>query len=310
MSVTVSVVVPTHNRPHFLSRTIDSLLEQTYPFTEIVVVDDNEPDSEARKQTEAVMASYINRENVLYVQNPHALGGGPARNAGIKACHGDYVTFLDDDDIYLPEKVDTQLSFMLQNDLDMSFTDVFLHGADGKLVEYRRHTYVQSCSDFELMRQHVIHSLCPTSTYMIKRSFIDRTDGFRNVSMGQDFMLMYDMIERHAKIGYLPVSYIIQYLHGEGRISVGKNKINGENNLYAFKKTKFDILNAKERRYVRFRHYAVLCVAYLRSSKPLHAFKYALACLFSSPISVLRELKNFLANRKLARNENANRGKK
>ncbi len=306
MSVTVSVIVPTHHRPHFLSRTIDSLLGQTYPHIEIVVVDDNEPGSQARERTEHVMAKYADYRNILYVQNPHPLGGGPARNAGIQACHGEYVTFLDDDDIYLPEKVDTQLSYMLENDLDMSFTDVFLYGADEKLKEYRRHTYVQDCSNPELMRQHVIHSICPTSSYMVKRSLLLQTDGFRDVSMGQDFMLMYDLIESDAKIGYLPVSYIIQYLHGEGRISVGQNKINGENNLFAFKKTKFDILNREERRYVRFRHYAVLCVAYLRSKKPLHALRYATAAFFCSPALVIREMKNFFRNRRLAKKNRGN----
>ena len=306
MSVTVSVIVPTHHRPHFLSRTIDSLLGQTYPHIEIVVVDDNEPGSQARERTEHVLAQYADYRNILYVQNPHPLGGGPARNAGIRACHGEYVTFLDDDEIYLPEKVDTQLSYMLENDLDMSFTDVFLYGADEKLKEYRRHTYVQDCSNPELMRQHVIHSICPTSSYMVKRSLLLQTDGFRDVSMGQDFMLMYDLIESDAKIGYLPVSYIIQYLHGEGRISVGQNKINGENNLFAFKKTKFDILNREERRYVRFRHYAVLCVAYLRSKKPLHALRYAAAAFFCSPALVIREMKNFFRNRRLAKKNRGN----
>ena len=303
MSITVSIVVPTHHRPHFLSRTIDSLLGQTYLFTEIVIVDDNEPDSDARRQTEQVVAQYADRKNIIYIQNPHPLGGGPARNVGIRACTGDYVTFLDDDDIYLPEKIDTQLSFMLEQDLDMSFTDVFLYGADEKLVEYRRHTYVHDCSNAELMRQHVIHSLCPTSSYMIKRSFLLQTDGFRDVSMGQDYMLMYDMIEHNAKIGYLPVSYIIQYLHDGDRISVGKNKINGENNLFAFKETKFNILNAKERRYVRFRHYAVLCVAHLRSGNPLQALRYAAICLVCSPVLVVREMKTFFHNRSLAKKE-------
>ncbi len=303
MSITVSVVVPTHHRPHFLGRTIESLLRQTYPHTEIVIVDDNEPDSKARKQTEQVVAQYAAYSNIVYIQNPHPLGGGLARNAGIQACSGDYVTFLDDDDVYLPEKIDTQLSFMLERDLDMSFTDVFLHGADEKLVEYRRHTYVHDCSNAELMRQHVIHSLCPTSSYMIRRSFLLQTDGFRDVSMGQDFMLMYDMIEHNAKIGYLPVSYIIQYLHDGDRISVGKNKINGEKNLFAFKKTKLDILNAEERRYVRFRHYAVLCVAHLRSGSPLQALRYAIICLFCSPILVVREMKTFFRNRRIAKKE-------
>ena len=308
MPIKVSVVVPTHNRPHFLGRTIDSLLAQTYPDTEIVVVDDNAPDSPARADTEALMKKYQNHENVVYVQNEKPLGGGPARNEGIKASHGDYITFLDDDDIYLPEKVDTQLSFMLKNDLDMSFTDVFIHNADGKLVEYRRHLYVDDCSNEALFRQHILHSLCPTSTYMIKRSFILSTDGFRPVPMGQDFMLMWDMLEHGAKVGYFPVSYIIQYLHDGGRISIGKNKINGEKALFELKKTKFDLLTRSERRYVRFRHYAVLTVASKRSKKFLAALGYGIKTVLVSPSNIFKELRQFVNNRKIAR-ESINSGK-
>ena len=67
MSVKVSVIVPTHNRPHFLGRTIDSLLAQTYHDTEIVVVDDNSPDSPARADTQALMKKYEDCENVIYL---------------------------------------------------------------------------------------------------------------------------------------------------------------------------------------------------------------------------------------------------
>ncbi|MBQ3499006.1 MAG: glycosyltransferase family 2 protein [Clostridia bacterium] len=302
MPTKVSVIVPTHNRPHFLGRTIDSLLAQTYRHTEVVVVDDNSPDSPARADTQALMKKYENNANVIYIQNERSLGGGPARNAGIAVASGDYVTFLDDDDVYLPEKIDTQLSFMLANDLDMSFTDVFLHSADGKLVEYRRHSYVDDCSNEALFRQHILHSLCPTSTFMIKRSFILSTDGFRSVPMGQDFMLMWDMLEHGAKTGYLPVSYIIQYLHNEGRISVGKNKINGEKSLYNLKKTKFDLLSSKERRYVRFRHYAVLSVASFRSGNPLGAIGYGIRTAITSPSDLIKESTQFIRNRRIARN--------
>lgn len=301
MSIKVSVIVPTHNRPHFLGRTIDSLLAQTYRHTEIVVVDDNSPDSPARANTQALMKKYENNNNVVYVQNEKSLGGGPARNAGIAVATGDYVTFLDDDDVYLPEKIDTQLSFMLANDLDMSFTDVFLHSADGKLVEYRRHSYVDDCSNEALFRQHILHSLCPTSTFMIKRSFILSTDGFRAVPMGQDFMLMWDMLEHGAKTGYLPVSYIIQYLHNEGRISVGKNKINGEKSLYNLKKTKFELLSSKERRYVRFRHYAVLSVASMRSRKLFSAVGYGVKTAVTSPSDLIKESFQFIRNRRIAK---------
>lgn len=302
MSVKVSVIVPTHNRPHFLGRTIDSLLAQTYHDTEIVVVDDNSPDSPARADTQALMENYKQYDNVIYIQNERSLGGGPARNAGIAVATGDYVTFLDDDDVYLPEKVDTQLSFMLANDLEMSFTDVFIHSADGRLVEYRRHSYVADCNNDALFRQHILHSLCPTSTFMIKRSFILATDGFRAVPMGQDFMLMWDMLEHGAKTGYLPVSYIIQYIHNEGRISVGKNKIDGEKSLYHLKKTKFDLLTSRERRYVRFRHYAVLSVAYMRSGKPFNAIGYAVKTAVVSPSNLVKETIQFIRNRKIAKN--------
>ena len=301
MPVKVSVIVPTHSRPHFLGRTIESLLAQTYPDVEIVVVDDNAPDSSFRADTEALMKNYEANENIVYVRNEKSIGGGPSRNAGIAASSGDYITFLDDDDVYLPEKIDTQLSFMLKNDLDLSFTDVFIHNGDGKLIEYRRHSYVDDCSCEALFRQHIIHSLCPTSTYMIKRSFFLQTNGFRAVPMGQDFMLMWDLLEKNPKAGYFPVSYIIQYIHAGERISVGNNKINGEKALYELKKTKFDLLSSSERRYVRFRHYAVLSVACIRSNKPFGAIRYGLKTFFASPSDVVKELTKFLHNRKLAK---------
>ena len=308
LPIKVSVIVPTHNRPHFLGRTIDSLLAQTYRDTEIIVVDDNAPDSPARADTQALMKEYEKYDNIIYVQNEKPIGGGPSRNEGIRVATGDYVTFLDDDDVYLPEKVETQLSFMLKNDLDMSFTDVFIHNAEGKLVEYRRHAYVNDCSNEKLFRQHILHSLCPTSTYMIKRSFILSTGGFRAVPMGQDFWLMWDMLENNAKTGYFPVSYIIQYIHNEDRISVGKNKIDGENTLYELKKSKFDLLSAKERRYVRFRHYAVLSVAHIRSGNPLGAVLCGVKTAFASPGDLIKEINSFIRNRKIAK-QSINTGK-
>lgn len=308
MPAKVSVIVPTHNRPHFLGRAIDSLLAQTYRNTEVVVVDDNAPDTSARADTQALMKKYENNDRVIYIQNKKPLGGGPSRNEGIKAATGDYVTFLDDDDIYLPEKVETQLMFMLDNDLDMSFTDVFIHSADGKLIEYRRHSYVDDCSNEALFRKHILHSLCPTSTYMIRRSFFLSTDGFRSVSMGQDFWLMWDMLEHNAKTGYFPVSYIVQYLHNEGRISIGENKIKGEKALYELKKSKFDLLNPAERRYVRFRHYAVLAVAYKRSKKPFGAIHYGVKTVLVSPSNLVNEARRFIHNRKIA-GQSTNGGK-
>jgi glycosyltransferase involved in cell wall biosynthesis len=293
----VSVIIPTHKRPHFLNRAVDSVLAQTYSNIEIVVVDDNAPDSDDRKHTSVAMRRYKNNRRVIYVQNERPLGGGPARNKGIECSTGSYITFLDDDDIYLPQKVEVQLRFMLENDLEMSFTDVYLHDNNDKLFEYRRHNYVTDCSNDELMRQHILHSLGPTSTFMVKRSSILAAGGFSDVPMGQDFMLMWRMIEFDTKIGYLPVSYIIQYLHDGERISLGQNKINGENRLYKLKQTKSYMLSDEEKRYLDFRHYAVLSVTSKRSGNTLDYIKYGVKAIRISPVFFYREARNLFGNR-------------
>ncbi len=293
----VSVIIPTHKRPHFLSRAIDSVLAQTYSNVEVVVVDDNAPESDDRRHTVCAMRPYKNNRRVVYIQNERPLGGGPARNRGIENSTGSYITFLDDDDKYLPQKVEVQLRFMLENELEMSFTDVYLYDNNEKLFEYRRHTYITDCSNEELMRQHILHSLGPTSTFMVKRSVLLAAGGFSDVPMGQDFMLMWRMIEFDTNIGYLPVSYIIQYLHDGERISVGKNKINGENRLYELKQTKSYMLNDEERRYLAFRHYAVLSVTAKRSGKPFDYIKYGVKALRVSPTFLAREAKNLFGNR-------------
>ncbi len=291
MNPTVSVIIPTCKRPHFLARAIDSVLRQTYPHVQAVVVDDNAPDAPERQRTQDVMRPYADDPRVLYVLNAHPMGGGPARNEGIAAATGEYITFLDDDDIYLPQKVETQLAFMLEQDLEMSFTDVYLHDGEGRLVEWRRHSYVTSWDNRELLRQHILHSLGPTSTYMIRRDVLIAAGGFIDVPMGQDFMLMWRMIEYGTKIGYLPVSYIVQYLHDGARISVGPNKIAGENRLYALKQTRRDLLTEQECKYVDFRHYAVLAVTAKRSGMPKDFLRYGLRAVCISPRIFLREVR-------------------
>lgn len=297
MPLKVSVIIPTHKRPQYLGRAVDSVLSQTYDNVEAVVVDDNAPGSEERHFTEKAMERYAGNSKVVYCLNEKPIGGGPARNKGIEAASGDYITFLDDDDIYLPDKIERQLVFTVENGLEMSFTDVYLHGPDGKLVEYRRHNYVKDCSNTELLRQHILHSLGPTSTFMVKRDILLAAGGFEDVPMGQDFMLMWRMIEFGTKIGYLPGSDIIQYLHRGERISVGKNKIEGEKRLYNLKKTKIAMLTPRERKYLDFRHNAVLCVTFKRSEKPAEAVRYGLKAFGISPVFAVLEMVKILKNR-------------
>lgn len=111
----VSIIIPTYKRAHFLQRAIDSVLNQIYENIEVVVVDDNNPDSEFRANTESMMAIYHDNPKVLYVRHPKNRNGAAARNTGIKSAHGEYIAFLDDDDWYLPEKIELQVNYLLQH---------------------------------------------------------------------------------------------------------------------------------------------------------------------------------------------------
>ena len=104
----ISVVIPTHNRRERLARAIASVYAQTWPNIEIVVVDDASSDDTPAYLQELALSD----PRVKAVRNELALGGGGARNRGIAEATGDYIAFLDDDDVWMPEKLDVQFSML------------------------------------------------------------------------------------------------------------------------------------------------------------------------------------------------------
>lgn len=101
---TVSVIVPTYNRPRSLERAIESALAQTYDDFECIVVDDG-----STEDIEAVIESFTD-PRLTYLAHERNRGGSAARNTGIDAAEGKYIAFLDSDDVWLPEKLEQQVA--------------------------------------------------------------------------------------------------------------------------------------------------------------------------------------------------------
>lgn len=285
----ISVIVPTFERSEMLPRALDSIYAQTYPNVEVIVVDDNIPGSDWEAKTLAALSPYRCRPNFIYTKTSGAVGGGAARNQAARLCSGTYVAFLDDDDRFLPSKLETQVAFMQAHDLDVSYHDVDWVDTNEKLVERRALDYAQDYSTDALLKAHILHSLCPTAVYMIRRERLLETEGFGEVPSGQDFILMLRCIEHGMSIRYLPGVYVVQYLHNGRRISLGDGKVQGENMLYDLKHRYFHLLTPKEQNYVKFRHYAVLSFASLRSRRPLRAAGHAVRTVCSSPSLCVKE---------------------
>lgn len=104
MNELVTVIIPTYKRAKYLQRAINSVLTQSYSNIELIVVDDNDPNSDFRKDTENVINKY-EKEKILYIKHEKNKNGAAARNTGIRNASGKYITFLDDDDFFFKDRI-------------------------------------------------------------------------------------------------------------------------------------------------------------------------------------------------------------
>lgn len=118
MKKRVSIITPVHNSERFVEACIQSVKAQTYPHWEHILVDDCSTDRSA----EIIKGHVENDARVKYIALEVNSGAGVARNTAIKAAQGDFIAFLDSDDLWYPEKLQKQLAFMNGNNYHFSFT--------------------------------------------------------------------------------------------------------------------------------------------------------------------------------------------
>lgn len=290
----VSVVVATYKREAELKNALESLAKQTYPNMEIVLVDDNGNDEWNSKVSETVEV-FRNRYPKIKLEcivNNSNQGSSKTRNIGIHSANGDYITFLDDDDIYLPDKIRKQVEFMETNQCDYSITDLILYNEDDKKINRRIRSYIKEMTVESLRLYHLKYHMTGTDTIMFKKEYLIQIGGFASIDVGDEFYLRQRAIEEGGKFGYLPGCEIKAYVHtGDGGLSSGDGKIKGENALYEYKKTFFDQLEAGDIRYIKMRHYAVIAYAELRRKNYVKFISNASKSFFASPCNFFTILK-------------------
>ncbi len=112
----VSVIIPAYNCSQYVSRAIDSVLEQNVNL-EIIVIDDCSDDD-----VDLVLSRYSDFDNIVYIKNTSNLGVAEARNKGVTLSKGEYIAFLDGDDIWAPDKLQKQLEAMASGDYALCAT--------------------------------------------------------------------------------------------------------------------------------------------------------------------------------------------
>jgi teichuronic acid biosynthesis glycosyltransferase TuaG len=126
----VSIITPAHNSERFLDETIRSVLAQTFPRWEMIIVDDVSSDS-----TPEIARAFASEDaRIRHLRLESNVGPARARNAGMDAARGRFLAFLDSDDLWLPEKLEVQVEEMLRTGAEFTYADYRMIDEEGRIV--------------------------------------------------------------------------------------------------------------------------------------------------------------------------------
>lgn len=213
----VSVIIPVYNSERYLSEAIDSALRQIYPHIEVIAIDDGSTDSSFR-----ILLRYGDSIRVIHQANA---GSAKARNIGIEASRGQFIAFLDADDVWHPAKTSIQVEYLMsREDIGLVYNDwlVVRRNADDRLAAFHEQRFLDhdvpiveglSGSLYTiLLLDCVVH----TSSVMVRKSKVVQAGSFdESLRKGQD----YDCWMRLSRItGFLKLDAILSIyrIHDEG----------------------------------------------------------------------------------------------
>ena len=217
----VSVIVTTHKRePKMLKRALDSVVNQTYKNIEIIVVDDSPEDYEFRPKIKELVTGY---ENTIYIAHGNNKGAAISRNDGIAVSKGEFLAFLDDDDEWLPEKTEKQISLM-SSDVGLVYCrEYIVDSATGQKTINSRDYHTGKVFKY-LITDNFIGG---NSFVLIRRSAIENCGNFADIKSAQDAELFL-RISRKYKVAYVDEPLLNYYInHGERITHNHYNKIDG-----------------------------------------------------------------------------------
>lgn len=265
----VTVIIPTYKRPERLEIAINSLVNQTYKNLQIIVVDDNDSETIYRKKTEQIMKKYKNNKKIDYIKHDYNKNGAAARNTGIRYSDGEYVCFLDDDDLYYSNKIEEQVKFLKKYNC---FQAVYCW-------RKQRGKVIKNFLEGDLSKEILLGTMTPTMpSLMFKKEALDIIDGFNeNYRRHQDYELLLKFFKKGFKIGLLKKTLV------EIGTNLGENEIHGKNleNLKAIFLNNFsdtiEDINKKElnfKKKVLCKHHCDIFIDYIKLKKIKKIIKF------------------------------------
>ncbi|MBD2387134.1 glycosyltransferase family 2 protein [Cylindrospermum sp. FACHB-282] len=210
---TVSVIIPTYQRGHIVSQAINSVLAQTYSDYEIIVINDGSQDN-----TSQVLAQFSDHHRITAIHQANQ-GLSAARNAGIRSAKGKYIAFLDDDDLWEPQKLEKQISVLEANPgIGLIYSDSLFFSDKRGLFPGSYNTAFPT-PNLQVLWTLFRYNYIPVLTVIVRRDCLDKVGLFdETLRCCEDYDLWLRVIEK------FPIYFLNQPL---ARYRQSPNNISG-----------------------------------------------------------------------------------
>lgn len=212
----VSIILPTYNCAAFLHYSIGSILLQTYDSYEIIVIDDGSTDN-----TKKILNPFIQR--IKYIRSEQNKGLPTARNIGIRSALGKYIAFIDADDIWLPEKLQTDIEyFKTHSELSMVYSKHVNIDEKGRVLD--------EASKRRLPSGNVFAELFSEQNFIITSSVVVRKEVFETTGLFDEQLFncqdwdMWLRIAFYFKVGGINTP-LVKYRHNPHSLSKNRNNV-------------------------------------------------------------------------------------
>lgn len=197
---TISVIIPTYGSPQFLEKSVSSVLNQSFKDLELIIVDDNNPDTDARRETKLLVNKFIQQDDrVKYLEHEKNKNGAVARNTGFAVAQGKYISFLDSDDEYMLDRL--QKCYDAMEAASDSVAGVYT-GCEFRRSGSTYFTYTDVKEGNYLVETLACKFMfCTGSNIFVRKSVVDELNGFDETFLRhQDYEFLVRVFEKYSLI--------------------------------------------------------------------------------------------------------------
>jgi len=202
----VSIIMPSYNTGRYIAESIQSVLNQTHTNWELIIVDDCSTDN-----TDDVVSAFTD-ERIIYLKNEKNSGAAISRNRALREAKGDYIAFLDSDDLWHPQKLEKQIAFMEKNGYKFTFTDYKIQ-LNGNWLPY-----IYTGPDVVNKRKLYNYCYFSTITVMYDREYVGLIQ-IEDLKKNNDYAMWFEIIKKSPC--YRLPECLSYYIKHESSISSG-----------------------------------------------------------------------------------------